>query len=100
VDVLGSLSVRVLVVATAVVAAVGMVDALRGGSADLVAVFALVALLQLVVLAGLQLGRRPVPLRPDLSAWLEQRSVVTGEPPELIADRCISEYRSALGSEE
>jgi hypothetical protein len=94
--VLASVSSRVIVIATMAVAAIGAVDAVRGRNGDLIVVFLIVAALQLVLLVRLQFGRRPIPLRPDLVAWLDERASITGEAPERIADRCISEYRAAL----
>ncbi|MEW6153495.1 MAG: hypothetical protein AB1673_05830 [Actinomycetota bacterium] len=93
---LGSLSGRVVVIGTVAVALAGGVDAVRGDNADLLVVFLLVAALQLALLVRLQFGRRPVPVRPDLAAWLEARSALTGEPPAAIAERSIAEYRASL----
>jgi hypothetical protein len=95
-SVLVSVSSRVIVVATTAVAVIGAVDAIRGRNGDLVVVFLVVAALQALLLVRLQFGRRPIPLRPDLVAWLDERASITGEPPERIADRCISEYRAGL----
>jgi hypothetical protein len=93
---IGSLSGRTLVVASITVALVGALDGVRGGNADLVAVFLIVAALQAVLLARLQFGRRPVALRSDLTAWLDERAALTGEPAEWIADRCVAEHRSMV----
>lgn len=87
---------RAVLVLTTAVAAVGVVDASVGRNWDLVAVFVLVGVLQLVLLVRL-VGRRPsVPIRADLVRWLRDRSAVEGESAELIADRAVSAYRADL----
>jgi hypothetical protein len=79
-----------------VITLVGAGDAAVGGVWDHVAVFVLAAGLQLLLLLELQ-GRRPaVPLRADLVAWLRHRASETGEPMELVADRCIATARADL----
>ena len=87
---------RVIVIATIAVAAIGAIDAVRGRSADLVAVFVLVGLLQVALLLRLQLGRRPITLRPDLAAWLDRRAELTGEGPDRIIDRLVAHHRSQI----
>jgi hypothetical protein len=75
---------------------VGATDAVLGGVWDHFAVFALSAAVELSLLVALQ-GRRPaVPLRADLVAWLRERATRTGEPMELVADRCIAAARADL----
>ena len=87
-----------LVLALAVVvSAVGGVDAAIGGSMDLVVVFALAGVLQLMLLLRLQVRRPAVPLRADLVAWLRDRSAAKGEPMGAIADRCLAACRADLG---
>ena len=79
----------------------GLLDAIAGQEWDLAAVLLLVIILQLAVVAGLRTDRLSVRLRPDLADWLRQRADATGEPVELIADRCVAAYRAALvGSDE
>ena len=87
---------RLILVLTALVSVVGAVDAAVGGHYDLVVVFSLGALLQLVLLARLRFGRPAVPLRADLVAWLRQRSAEHGEPMEALADRCVAAVRADL----
>jgi hypothetical protein len=81
---------------TAAVAGVGVVDASVGQNWDLVAVFALIGVLQLVLLARLSGRRRSVPLRSDLVRWLRDRASAEGESAELLADRAVSAYRADL----
>jgi hypothetical protein len=87
---------RAVLALTAAVAGVGVVDASAGRNWDLVAVFALIGVLQLVLLMRLSGRRRAVPLRADLVRWLRDRAAVEGESAELIADRAVSAYRSDL----
>ena len=79
-----------------VVALVGLIDAAAAPDWDMVAVFGLLALLQLLL--GCQLlARRPlVPLRRDLVIWLIDRSAATGDPVGHIADRCVAAYQAGL----
>jgi hypothetical protein len=77
----------------------GLLDAVAGQAWDLVAVFALLAALQLIVLTGLHTERRLIRLRPDLADWLRQQADATGEPVEVLADRCVAAYRAGLVGE-
>lgn len=82
---------------TAAVALVGVLDASVGRNWDLVAVFALIAVLQVLLLLRLSSSRRrDVPLRADLVRWLRDRAAAEGESAELIADRAVSAYRADL----
>ena len=79
-----------------VIIVVGALDAAAGGVWDHFVVFVLAALVQALLLLTLE-GRRPaVPLRSDLVGWLRERAATTGEPMELIADRCIADARADL----
>ncbi len=78
------------------VTAAGLFEVVAGRSWDLVVVFALIAVLQLVVLGGLWVHRRPVGLRGDLAAWIDEHAVATGESAERIVDRAVSSYRAGL----
>jgi hypothetical protein len=79
-----------------VITLVGAVDSAVGAVWDHFAVFVLAAAVQALLLLGVQ-GRRPsVPLRADLVRWLRTRAEATGEPLELIADRCIATARADL----
>lgn len=91
-----TLSNAALVIIAALVAAVGVLDSTIGRHWDLLAVFGLELLLLAVLTWRLQRRRPEVPLRADLVAWLRERSALTGEPPEVIADRCIAASRADL----
>ena len=91
---------KVLVSLAALAAVVGMIDAAMAGLWDLVAVFSLVLVPLIGLLASLQWGRQVVPLRPDLAAWLRDRSALTGEPLASVADRAVAAQRAALGEGE
>jgi len=89
-------STAALVLLAGLITAIGVLDSAVGGEWDLFVVFAL-ALAPLSVLAWRLQRRRPVvPLRADLVAWLRERSALTGEPLEVIADRCIAASRADL----
>jgi Flp pilus assembly protein TadB len=96
----GIFTSRLMIVATIAVAVAGSVDAVRSANADLLAVFLLVIALQLALLWRVRTARRLVGVRPDLAAWLDDRSVISGEPVEHLADRCISSHRRALEGQE
>lgn len=87
---------KLILAASVVVSAVGAVDALIGGTYDLVVVFVLAAVLQLGLLVRLQSRRPAVPLRADLVAWLGDRAAEQGEPIGVIADRCVAACRADL----
>jgi hypothetical protein len=99
-QVLPTVTNRTVLVLTVAVAAIGVVDAAVGRNWDLLTVFALVGLLQLVLLLRLS-GRRPaVPLRADLVHWLRDRAEAEGESPDRVLDRAVSAYRAGLLGEE
>jgi hypothetical protein len=62
----------------------------------LVAIFALIAVLQLLVLGGLRVGRRAVGVRADLATWIDEQAAATGEPAARITDRAVASYRAGL----
>lgn len=96
VGVLPTVTNRTVLILTVAVAAIGVVDAAVGRNWDLLTVFALVGLLQLVLLLRLS-GRRPaVPLRADLVRWVRDRADTEGESPERVLDRAVSAYRAGL----
>lgn len=78
------------------VAGIGAVDAAISRDADLLVLFVGLAALVATVLVRSHLGRRAVPLRKDVVAWLDERAVATGERVEVLADRSISSYRAGL----
>lgn len=67
--------------------------------AILVAVLFAIGLLLLLFLVIMRAGsarRGAVGLRPDLAAWLTERSEATGETPGALADRAVASYRAAM----
>lgn len=86
----------VVLLLSVLVTAVGQVEVIAGRSWDVVAIFALIGLLQLVVLGGLRVGRRPVALRADLATWIDEHAAATGEPASRITDRAVAAYRAGL----
>lgn len=83
-----------VIVATSVIAAVGLVDAVRQSEPALGVLFAMI-----VVLNTAQLIRRhprAIRVRSDHDAWLRRAAAVTGEPVDVIADRAIGAYRDAI----
>ncbi|MGI9576853.1 MAG: hypothetical protein ACR2OH_01490 [Microthrixaceae bacterium] len=91
-----NLSIRLLLVTTAVLAAVGLLDAAFGRNWDLVVVFCLVLVVQVALWARLSWGRTSVAVRRDLVFWLRERAVAGGESVEHVADRAIGAYRAGL----
>jgi hypothetical protein len=75
---------------TALVTAVGLLDAVSGGSWDLAVIFAMIAMLQLVLVANLRADRRCLTLRPDLAVWVRARADAKGEAPDRIVDDAVS----------
>jgi membrane protein implicated in regulation of membrane protease activity len=92
-----TLPAALLLAVALVITAVGGVDAARAQRWDTVTVFCLLALVLLALLSRVR-GRRPsVPVRGDLVRWLRERSAVTGEPVEMLADRALATYREQYG---
>jgi hypothetical protein len=87
---------RGVLIATVLVAAVGVVDALVGRAYDLVVVFTIVGALQLVLLARLSSRRPHVPVRADLVAWLTERAALEGDSVEAEIDRALAAFRDDL----
>jgi len=91
---------RVTTFAIALVALVGLADAIAGGSADLAVTFALV-----LVLTGVQVSsgwsrHRPVPIRSDLVRWLTARALAGEETVGAVADRAVAAYRAGFVGED
>jgi len=87
---------RVVLLMSALVLTVGVVDAIVSCEWDLLSVFALALALQLSLLARLS-GRRPaVPIRRDLVAWLRAQAALGGESMEAVADRAVSAHRAGF----
>lgn len=87
---------RTLHLAVLVVALVGLLDAVIGPQWDLAVLFALTAVLSLVLLVRGLGDRRPTDLRADLAAALVARSQRTGEPVDQLTDRAVATYLQAL----
>ncbi len=96
---LSSVSNRLIIVIAVLLSLVGMLDALSSDEGDYAAVLGAVTVALGVVLARMQWGRRDVAVRADIERWLRRRSAVTGERPEVIADRCIAACRDGLRNE-
>lgn len=88
-----------LVVVTAIVAAVGLVDAIVSDEADFIAVFGVMVLLLAALLLRTQTSRVRITLRSDLVAWIRRRSAASGEPMEAIVDRAVAAYRAQFVSD-
>jgi hypothetical protein len=85
--------------AIAVIAPVGIVEAWRIGSAGLVGLFAAIELLVVGVVVSLR-SRAPIVVRGDLAAWLDTTSAITGETASVLANRALSSYRAAMTDDE
>lgn len=92
-----TLSTRLLILASALVVAVGLVDAAVGGDWDLVVVFAIAAALHVALLARTGSGRPSVPVRRDLVVWLRERAALGGEPLDAVVDRALAAYKDRHG---
>ena len=88
---------RVLILAIVLVALAGFFDAWVIEEPDLVVLFVTILVIGLVLLARTLSKRRSLRVRADLAAWLQQRSDLTGESPEQLADRALATYRLQLG---
>lgn len=93
-----TLSSVVVLACSTLTALVGVVATAFDGAYDLTAVFALVAVLQAVLLVRLRTHRTEVTLRPDLADWVLDRAALTGEPAEHLLDRCVASAREHLGA--
>lgn len=79
----------------AVIATVGMIDAIiddRAGSAVLFGVLTV----GIAGLGRLRSGETTVAVRRDLASWLERVSPVTGESPDQLSDRAVSRLRAGF----
>ena len=87
---------RGVLIMTMLVAVIGMIDATIGHAYDLVAVFAIIGVLQLGLLVRMQ-GRRPqIPIRADLVRWFTERAALEGDTPESQIDRALAAFRDDL----
>jgi hypothetical protein len=81
----------------AVAAAIGGLDAVASQAWDLAVLFLVLTAVHVALAIRFHLRRPPIPLRADLVGWLRERAVATGEPIEVLADRCVATYRAELG---
>ncbi len=88
---------RVLILAVVLVALAGFLDAWVIEEPEIALLFGAVLILGLALLARTLSKRRPLRVRADLAGWMQQRSDLTGEPVEQIADRALATYRLQLG---
>jgi hypothetical protein len=91
-----SITIRALVVTTLLVACIGVLDALVGEDLDLVAVFASIAAVQLLLLFRLGGRRRDTTLRADLARWVRDQASTHGESSDAVLDRAVAAYRAEL----
>lgn len=95
---MSEISTRVLLTVVLAVTGVGVIDAFFSREWDLLAIFALSALLQLTIWFRHRANRVPVTLRPDLARWLEQESQQSGEPIDDVLDRAVAWHQHGLYS--
>lgn len=88
--------IRLLLAMTALVCAVGLVDAAVGAVWDLVVVQGAVLVLLGVLALASSVGRAHVRLRRDLFRWLERYAAEGGERTADVADRAVAAYRAGL----
>ncbi len=91
---------RVITVAIALVALVGLLDAIAGGVWDLATTFALVLALVAVQATTTLSRHRPVPVRADLVRWLTERALAGEETVGAVADRAIAAYRAGFAGDD
>jgi len=91
---------RVTTPAIALVATVGLGDALAGRAWDHVALFASVLALTAVQASAMATRHRPVPVRSDLARWLTAWALAGEETVGAVADRAISAYRAGFVGDE
>jgi len=94
-----TLSARLTLIALALAGGIGILDSVIDKAWDHVALFTVVLVLSIGLLARLAVGRQVVRLRPDEIHWLARRARLTGESLDDVADRAVSTYRSALSAE-
>lgn len=87
---------RYLLLVALAVAAIGTVGAVVNRQWDLLAIFAMLDLILLMLTARVTGRRASVPLRIDLVAWLRRRAATRGESLEALADRAVASYRNRL----
>jgi hypothetical protein len=90
-------TMRMLVVANAVVLIIGSIDAAIGGQWDLFVLFVLSLVFGLALLARVESRRPAIPIRRDLVAWLRDRASLSGESLTTVTDRAISTFVERYG---
>jgi hypothetical protein len=78
----------------ALIATIGVIDAAAGRSPDLVALFATIDGLAIVLARRAWIGRRPICARPDLVSWMTELAAAGAESVDDVADRAIGAYRA------
>jgi hypothetical protein len=91
-----TMSSRLLLGLVVVVAVVGVLETFRSGHWDAVALFTVVALVTVVMLARSWIGTPLVAVRADLVRWLGRCSAEADERVESVASRAIAAYRDGL----
>lgn len=90
---------RIAIMATAltlaVIAIVGMVDAIIDDRAGPAVLFGVLAV-GIGALSRLRVAETTVTMRRDLASWLERVSPVTGETPDEMSDRAVSRLRAGF----
>ena len=91
-------TVRMLVTASAVVLAIGSVDAGISGEWDLLVLFVIGLGLSVALLFSVESRRPAIPIRRDLVMWLRDRAAVSGEPLTIVTDRAIATFADRYGA--
>lgn len=89
-------STKALLSAGMLVTLIGILDAVRVSSWDLVVLFVVAGSLFATLWLRSGIGRAPVDLRADLARWLDHRAERTGEPLSDVLDRAVASYQSDL----
>ena len=87
---------RYLLVAAALVAAVGVVQAGRAQDWDTLALFGMVGGLVALLLLRSEGRRPPLTLRSDLFRWLQHRATTQGQTLNAAADQAISSHKARV----
>jgi hypothetical protein len=95
-SVTATMSSRLMLGLVLVVACVGVLETVRSGHWDAVVLFAVVALVIVVMLARSWIGTPLVAVRADLVRWLDRCSAEADERVESVASRAIAAYRDGL----
>jgi hypothetical protein len=77
------------------IALAGSIAAGMNGEPGFVVLFVVIGVVVAVRLLPTR-RRRPLAVRADLAAWLDEVSATSGEPIEVILDRSVSAYRAGM----